>query len=201
MEIIRRYHVRTFVTLPVSKNWMALIALLSLLVYVDRAAVAGIWSLWKTSAFSHGFLIVPISLYLVWMRKARLRTIDSAPTFWALPVLILVEFVWLLARLSLTAVVEQFCFVTTGIVIVWGLFGTEVIRTIRLPLAFLFFAVPFGEIFIPQLQDFCAWFAMQMLDLAGIPVLREGRFIFVPFGKWEVAEACSGIRYLTASLA
>ena len=40
-----------------------------------------------------------------------------------------------------------------------------------------------------------------MLDFLGVPVLLEGRFITVPSGKWEVAEACSGIRYVTASLA
>lgn len=69
-----------------------------------------------------------------------------------------------------------------------------------MPLVFLLFAVPFGEAFVPKLQDFSAWFAVKLLDLCSIPVLLEGRFISVPSGKWEVAEACSGLRFLTSSL-
>jgi exosortase A len=87
------------------------------------------------------------------------------------------------------------------IVSVWGVFGTVVARAMLMPLAFLMFAVPIGEGLIPKLQDFSAWFAVKMLDLSSVPVLLEGRFITVPSGRWEVAEACSGIRYLTSSVA
>ena len=107
---------------------------------------------------------------------------------------------WLLAYLAATSVVEQFCLVATIIVLVWGTLGNNVARSMLMPLVFLLFAVPFGEAFVPKLQDFSAWFAVKMLDLCNIPVLLEGRFISVPSGKWEVAEACSGLRFLTASL-
>jgi exosortase A len=116
-------------------------------------------------------------------------------------VLLLLSFGWLLAHLAAIGVVQQFCVVAMAIVVIWGVLGTAVARAMLMPLAFLLFAVPFGEAFVPKLQDFSAWFAVKMLDLCGVPVLLEGRFISVPSGKWEVAEACSGIRYLTSSLA
>jgi EpsI family protein len=71
--------------------------------------------------------------------------------------------------------------------------------TLRFPLAFLWFAVPVG-VFVSPLQDFTARFTARTLELSGIPVLLEGRFLFLPFGRWEVAAACSGAHYLTASL-
>jgi exosortase A len=135
------------------------------------------------------------------MRREQLRLLAPTPTFWAVPVLLLISFGWLLAHLAAIGVVQQFCVVAMVIVLIWGVLGTAVARTLLLPLAFLLFAVPFGEAFIPKLQDFSAWFAVKTLDLCGVPVLLEGRFISVPSGKWEVAEACSGIRYLTSSLA
>jgi EpsI family protein len=52
-----------------------------------------------------------------------------------------------------------------------------------------------------MLQDLAARSAVKMLVLSGIPVLLQGHVISLPRGTWKVAEACSGINYLTASLA
>jgi exosortase/archaeosortase family protein len=38
------------------------------------------------------------------------------------------------------------------------------------------------------------------LRASGIPVFREGNKIVIPSGAWLVVEACSGVRYLLASL-
>jgi EpsI family protein len=38
------------------------------------------------------------------------------------------------------------------------------------------------------------------LRLTGIPVYREGQQFVIPSGRWSVVEACSGVRYLIASL-
>jgi EpsI family protein len=69
------------------------------------------------------------------------------------------------------------------------------------PLGFLVFAVPFGEGLIPVLMEFTASFTVRALELTGIPVYRDGLHFSIPSGDFEVARACSGIRYLIASLA
>ena len=38
------------------------------------------------------------------------------------------------------------------------------------------------------------------LRLSGVPVFREGNHFVIPSGSWSVVEACSGIKFLTASL-
>jgi exosortase A len=174
---------------------------LLIVLWVYWPTAKAIVGLWRTSTFSHGFLVIPVSIFLMWTRRDQLRLREPTPTFWAIPVLLLLSFGWLLADLAAIGVVEQFCFVATAIIMIWGVLGTAVTRALLMPLAFLLFAVPFGEAFVPKLQDFSAWFAVKALDLCRVPVLLEGRFISVPSGKWEVAEACSGIRYLTSSLA
>jgi EpsI family protein len=50
-------------------------------------------------------------------------------------------------------------------------------------------------------MDLTASFTVAALRLTGIPVLREGMFFSIPSGDFEVAKACSGIRYLIACLA
>lgn len=69
------------------------------------------------------------------------------------------------------------------------------------PLGFLLFAVPVGEALIPPLQQVTAWFTVEGLRLTGIPVWWEGLYLSIPAGHFEVAEACSGLRYLMASVA
>lgn len=158
-------------------------------------------SLWRTSTFSHGFLIVPISAYVAWSRRERLKLLTPAPTFWTIPVLALLAVGWLFAELTTAGVVQQMCLMAMVVVLVWGSLGSVVTRALLMPLAFLFFAVPLGDSLVPKLQDFSAWFAVKILDVSGVPVLLEGRVISVPWGKWEVAEACSGLRYLLSSIA
>ncbi len=69
------------------------------------------------------------------------------------------------------------------------------------PLAYMFFAVPMGEGLVPKLMSFTADFTLWALRLTGLPVFRDGMFFSIPAGDFEVATACSGIRYLMASFA
>ena len=49
-------------------------------------------------------------------------------------------------------------------------------------------------------MEHTANFTVFALRLTGIPVYREGLFFTLPSGSWSVVEACSGLRYLIASL-
>src|SRR5207302_659360 len=68
------------------------------------------------------------------------------------------------------------------------------------PLAFLLFAVPAGELLIPTLIEWTADFTYHAIRLSGVPMYREGNHFILPTGYWSIVEACSGIRYIIASL-
>ena len=61
-------------------------------------------------------------------------------------------------------------------------------------------AVPFGEALVPKLMDWTADFTVAAVKLSGVPVYREGTHFVIPSGQWSVIEACSGIKFLIASL-
>jgi len=84
--------------------------------------------------------------------------------------------------------------------LVLALAGRDVARALAFPLAFLLLAVPVGDAFIPRLMDWTADFTVATLRLTGIPVYREGTSFSIPSGNWSVVEACSGLRYLIASV-
>ncbi len=164
------------------------------------------WSLvatWiRSETFAHGFLIVPIVLFLVWLRReeviwqARPRPFLPA----ALPLLLLAA-AWVLGELVDVLSVRQFAVVLMIPALVWLVLGSRVVWILKFPLAYLLFAVPFGEFLVQPMMVFTADFTITLVRWSGVPVYREGMDFSLPTGNWSVVEACSGVRYLIASFA
>ncbi len=175
------------------------VALAIVLVYGDTASSMA--ALWRSSeTFSHGFVVVPIALWLIWRRRDRLAHLPARPFWPALALLAAAGFVWWLGRLAGANVVQHFALVLMIVGAVPAVLGVKIARAMAFPLAFLLFAVPFGEAFVPRLIDWTADFTVAALKLTGVPVYREGNHFVIPTGQWSVVEACSGLRYLIASL-
>lgn len=176
------------------------LTLLSILfLYRDTAlSMVEIWS--RSETFTHGFLVPPISLWLIWRIRKELAQVPPRPNAWFLLVPVGAGFFWLLAELAAVGVVAQFALVTMLVFSVPAVLGMTVARRILFPLAFLYFAVPFGEFAMPFFMDWTARITVLGLRMSGIPVYREGLQFVIPSGSWSVVEACSGIRYLIASV-
>ena len=161
-------------------------------------SMVAIWE--RSETFAHGFAIVPISAWLIWRRRHVVAALDPRPGFLALPLLALAGFCWLLGQLAGSGVVQEYGLVLMIPLLVWAVLGSEVVRALFFPLFFLLLAVPFGEFLLPVLIEHTADFTVFALKLTGIPVYREGAFFTIPSGSWSVVEACSGLRYIMASL-
>ena len=156
---------------------------------------------WYASrTYSYGFLILPLFGFLVWTRRKRLLSVLPKPNLWGIPLLAALGLLWLAGNLGEARVVQELAVIGMETTAVWLLLGTEVVTVLAFPLAFLFFAVPFGVSLIGPLQDFTAHFAVEALTFTGVPAVLDGRTISLPSGVWTVAEACSGIRYLFSSI-
>ena len=161
-------------------------------------AAVGVWQ--RSETFSHGFLVFPITIYLVWSQRRQIVSLVPAPNNWSLPILAILEIGWLLGHLASVLVVQQLAVVAMLQVLVFTVVGWPVTRVLLFPLGFLIFAVPFGEDLVRPLQDYTASFTVKALQLTGIPVFRDGWMIVVSTGVWEVAEACAGVRYVIPSV-
>lgn len=156
---------------------------------------------WQSSeTFAHGFLILPIALWLVWRRRDAIRSHVPRPNFWMLLPLAMASFAWLLGHLASVVVVQQYSLTIMILFLVAVIVGHQIVCEIAFPLLFLLFAVPIGEVFLPTLMEQTADFTVFALRLTGIPVYREGLHFMLPSGNWSVVEACSGLRYLIASV-
>lgn len=158
--------------------------------------------LWaRSQTFAHGFLIVPISCWLAWRQRARLAALAPRPSWQGLLLLGALGLAWLLADAANVPVVEQYAATAMLPACVLAILGWPAVRLLAFPLAYLFLAVPFGEVFLEPLIDFTAAFTVTALQWTGVPVFRDGSNFSLPSGNWSVVEACSGLRYLIAALA
>lgn len=170
-----------------------------LLVYLDTVqSMVSIWS--RSDTFAHGYLILPISLWLIWSRRHYLAGIRSAPDPRVAVLLLPVTLGWLLAWLVDVLVVQQFALVTMLIIGAWSVLGTRLASVLAFPLLFLYFAVPVGEGLVAPMMDFTAVSTVWLIRASGIPVYQEGLYFTLPSGRWSVVEACSGVRYIIASV-
>ena len=168
-------------------------------VFFDTArSIVNIWNNYET--FTHGYIIVPVCLWLIWLQRANLARATPHHSWFGLFAFAAIVFVWLLGSLSGAQVVKQYAFAAMFPATVLALLGWQVARIIRFPLMFILLAVPFGDAFIEPLMNQTADFTVLALQLTGIPVFREGNTLTISSGVWSVVEACSGVRYLIASL-
>ena len=161
----------------------------------------GMVSIWYNfDTYTHGFLILPLSIWLIWQKRSHLAAFTPQPTQSLLALMAGGLFVWALARLTGVVVIEQLAFVGILITALASILGWQVSKFLAFPLLFLLFAVPMGEDLVPPMMEFTATFTVGALKLTGIPVYRDGLWFSLPTGEWSVVEACSGVRYLIASV-
>ncbi len=183
---------------------VASLVLLSLLAvfFLYRETLASMVQLWLAiDAYNYCFLIFPISLYLVWQDRSRLLKLPTSRSLRGVILLALFSLCWWLSETVGVQVGSHFFFVMMISAAVLALAGPAITRQIAFPLGYLLFAIPIGELLIPYLIDFTAFFTVGSLRVLGVPVVRNGPFFEVPTGSYEVAKACSGIRFMIVTLA
>ena len=183
--------------------WKPIVVFFALLapffLYFETAkSIVSIWD--SSETFAHGYIIAPISAWLIWRRREIFRATQVRPCIPALLILLALGFVWMLADFAEVQVIKQYTFVAFFPFILLAILGVRLTWEMAFPLAFLMLAVPFGEAFVPPLIEFTADFTVAALQFTGIPVLREGTYFSIPSGNWSVVEACSGVRYLISSI-
>jgi exosortase len=155
--------------------------------------------------YTHGFLILPLALYFAWERREVLKVLPIEPSLWGAGLLGVGLLMLVLGSVGAELFLQRSSLVAVLAGLVWLILGTAFLRQLLFPLAFLVFMIPLPAIVLNAvafpLQLFAAESATFCMQLAGIPVLREGNTIVLSNTTLEVVEACSGIRSLQALLA
>ena len=83
------------------------VALMVTLAAYFPTALSMVDTWWRSETFAHGFLILPISGYLLWRQRGTLASLSPRPCWWGLVVVAAAGFGWLLAKYVDVLVVQR----------------------------------------------------------------------------------------------
>lgn len=154
----------------------------------------------KQEEYSHGFFIPLITLWLLWQRRAALRSSLGQPFWPGLLLLLLAIGMLLLGELTAIFIIVQYGLLLSLLALVLCLGGLPLARVSVLPVMLLVFAIPLPYFVDSQLswrlQLISSQIGVDVLRAIGTSVYLEGNVIDLGVYRLQVVEACSGLRYL-----
>lgn len=158
---------------------------------------------WLTPEYSHGPLIPLISLYLFLREFRHAPHSNSSAPVNRIPGILVILFS---LAFGIVGNLVQIPDIVTYALIIWvggivlTVLGWERGRRHQLPVLHLIFMLPLPQFVYWQLTIFLQLISSELgvwfIQLMGVPVFLEGNVIDLGVYKLQVAEACSGLRYL-----
>ena len=153
---------------------------------------------WLTlDAYSHGFLIPIISLFLIWQKRDILSGADDqkSPMLFILGLIIYVVGQFTGAIFLTTVSMIPFLL---GLVLLFK--GAQQMRVLIFPVCFLIFAIPLPDLdgIMLTLQGISTVLATGISHLLGVESSQDGCQILMNGAIFEVAPACSGFNSIVS---
>ncbi|KXK03971.1 MAG: eight transmembrane protein [Nitrospira sp. OLB3] len=182
--------------------FVAVIALImvALLGYMYADSLVFLVRQWGSDDYSHGSVVPLISLFLVWQRRQRLTEAGLNPS-WSGPFIVFAGLLlYFIGNLATLYVVSHLSLWIVIVGLVLSFLGVKALRELAFPVAYLLTAIPL-PVFLynalsSRLQLWSSALGVGVLQFIGVTAFREGNVIDLGPVQLQVAEACSGIRYL-----
>jgi|TARA_R110002020_G_scaffold47754_2_gene136208 exosortase D (VPLPA-CTERM-specific) len=186
---------------PVGLLWF--IALIAVALPIYWLGFLSLGAAWVTPEYSHGPLIPLISLYLFLRELRHAPPVAPGAPVNRTPGIIVIVFALLFGifgnLVRIPDVVTYALIIWVGGVVLTG-FGWDRGRRHQLPVLHLIFMLPLPQFVYWKmtivLQLISSELGVWFIELMGVPVFLEGNVIDLGIYKLQVAEACSGLRYL-----
>jgi exosortase D (VPLPA-CTERM-specific) len=181
--------------------WLVVAALAAALFLVFDDGLAYVARQWQRDEYSYGYIVPPITAWLVWRRLQTTPAAPAAGGCWSGVALVTVAAALaLLARVGgmPSGVFYAFLIALVGLFV--AAIGWRRTWTVLPALAYLVFALPLPQtLFIKlstMLQMVSSQLGVALMRLFGVTVFLEGNVIDLGVYQLQVAEACSGLGYL-----
>ena len=155
---------------------------------------------WQLDEYSHGFLIPAITAYLLWTRRAQFSSMPFEGSWYGVALVGLGLVVYFLGSLAAITTIDAYALVIVIAGFVLAVMGWKAFRLALVPIALLLLMNPLPPFLYNNLSSHLQLISSQIgvafIRMLGISVYLEGNVIDLGSYKLEVAEACSGLRYL-----
>ncbi|MBA6417201.1 exosortase [Colwellia sp. 6M3] len=195
---------KTAVNRPEQNTFKPLIGLVLIFILFSIFNIPVLQTIWDNSfddgTYSHAYLIPFITMYLYYqLSKTGQLTYRCGPS--VLPILMLcfsavLFFIMVSAQISLGYWSAMMAILLSSVLLIYRANWQVVFPTL-----FLIFLMPWWGLLTIILQKISVDSVTFLMSLSGIPTYVEGNLITIPAGVFEIADGCSGLRYLIVSLA
>jgi exosortase len=176
-------------------------AAVALLYWPSALELHRLWTDWPGETYTHGYLVLLLSLWLIVRERKRLAVTPVRPKPLALIPLALMSVAWVWFW---RAAIQELQLLLLPLILYAALlaaFGRRMARAAAFPIAFLYFAMPLWGDINPFVQALSAKVTGLLIWTTGIPAYMEGDFVHLPGGLIEIAQSCSGLHELIVGLA
>jgi exosortase len=183
--------------------WMilALALLVTCVCWPSAQVLYGQWTDFVNITYTHGPLILAVSVYLVWRERAAIARAAVEP--WPLAQLALAGAVlaWLVCWYASIQDLHITIFPAVFWLAVAAAFGWPIARLMFFPVAFFAFALPSWAQLGNPLQELTVLAMQLFLGMTGPHAVISGDTIHIPNGSFVIEEGCSGLHFMIVGLA
>lgn len=178
--------------------------LLAITVLSYWSTIAGLFKEWqRNDDYSAGQLVPLIAIFLVWRERKALKRCSLKPCLWGMALLILAQTARIFGLLFMYESAERYSLILTTAGLFLMVAGWQMFQSVSWILLFLFLMVPFPgrvhNLISGPLQKMATTGSVFLLEAFGVRVSQEGNVVMLnKETPMAVAEACSGLRMLTA---
>jgi len=191
-------------------TWLQIAVVVGALSFINHQQIHYLWLDWQLPNWSHGYLIVLFSIYLVYARFGQISAVPRRPYWPGLVGAVLAGGLHVYAYLLNNPAACLYTMILLAAALLLFLAGKEMFKLAWLPVLYLLLAIPvpdaiYGGVAL-SLQNFAADTSAMLLEIGGATIQAEHSMLLVTTVKGNVEplhveEACSGMRLLMAFIA
>lgn len=194
-------------TAPTSRVWAVLGVQLLLfvgtfaLLWPTTASLVTAWEDGLLATYTHGYLIVAVSAWLLVRQRAQLAFIPVKPFLLSCVPLAIASLAWLMALRSGIQLAHEVLLPVMAWLAVCAALGLRIGVECAFAFGFLYAAVPVWSSISTPLQDITVAMTEFLLRASSVPAYVQGNVVYLAAGTFEIQGGCSGLHYVIVAIA
>jgi len=181
----------------------AIILLAVFMAVYFKPVITDLWTIWRRNdEYSSGLLVPFLALYLGWSQRHEIIRCRLKPTAWGLLAFLAAQALRYFGLWYGFDSAERLSMVLSIAALILALLGWSFFRKTYPIMIFLLLMLPlpyrFQEVIAIPLQTWATSSAVFCLETVGYDVVRKGNIIVMGSTTVAIAEACNGLRMVTA---
>ncbi len=180
--------------------WGVLAAAVAMATFAFSDSLARMVGSWSTDEYSHGYFIPLIAVFLLWRNGVTTPGRDTRGAWLGVILVLIALGIGFVGTLGTIYIVVQYAFLLMLMGLALAFLGWRAMKPAWIPMLYLGFMIPLPQFLYQrlssELQLISSEIGVAIVRLFGISVFLDGNLIDLGAYQLQVAEACSGLRYL-----